>query len=120
MSREPAEVFPLASFLADEMEARGWTTTDAAIRMGGAAAHQVSMDLLCLDLLMCVHEDTLLVGDHMFTALAKAFDVPEQFLRNLDEIWRKWPAKRVSFTPPEALFGPVSRRALIRLETPET
>ena len=68
----PAEVFPLAEFIADELIARGWKTEDAAVRMGGATDLEIAKDLLALDLLMCVHKDKLLVGDRLFSCLSKA------------------------------------------------
>ena len=106
---DPVEVFCLAEFLCDEMMARGWTTTDVAIRMGGDP-DQVVKDLLVVDLLMCVHRDSLLPGDRLFDGLAKAFDVDSSYFRNLDAIWRSHPDKRVPFEPPESIFGPISRR----------
>jgi len=112
---EPAEVFPLAEYLCDEIQARGWTTIDVALRMGGATEHEIAKDLLAVDVLLCVQNDKLEVGDRLFTALAKVFDVSEEFLRNLDAMWRRWPAKRAEFTPPESIFGPISRRATIRV-----
>lgn len=110
-----AEVFPLAEHLADEMIARGWNTFDVAARMGGVTAKEIGMDLLIVDLLMCVHDDNLLIGDEEFHKLARAFDVSEEYLRNLDKVWRDHPDRRSPFTPPESLFGPVSRRALIHV-----
>jgi hypothetical protein len=111
--RIPAEVFPLAEFIADELIARGWKTEDAAIRMGGTTDLEIAKDLLALDLLMCAHSDNLLVGDRMFAGLAKAFDVSEECFRNLDRTWRDNPSRRSEWTCPENLFGPISRRSLI-------
>lgn len=109
----PAEVFPLAEFLSDEILARGWTTTDVALRMGGTD-EEIARNLLVVDLVMCVHRDGLLMSDKTFADLARAFEIEEHVLRSLDEAWRKWPDQRSEFTPPEAIFGPISRRALIR------
>lgn len=108
--RIPAEVFCLAELLSDELTARGWTTEDIAIRMGGDI-EDFSKNLLAVDLLMCVHKDNLLVGDHLFDALTKVFDVDPMFFRNIDAAWRKHPEQRRPFAPPESIFGPVSRRA---------
>jgi hypothetical protein len=107
--RIPAEVFPLAEYLADEMTARGWQTEDVAARMDG---QEFIKDLLCLDILMCVHDDQMLIGDELFGGLAHAFDVNEDYLRNLDRTWRENPDKRVPFKPPESLFGPISRSCI--------
>lgn len=110
---EPAEVFCLAELLSDELQARGWRTQDVALRMGGTAEHMAN-NLLALDLVMCVHDDKLLVGDKLFDGLAKAFDVDPQFFRNIDASWRKYPDRRRPFRPPDSIFGPISRRAFIR------
>lgn len=107
--REPAEVFPLAEFLADEMTARGWQTEDVAVRMGGD--RHVWRNLMCLNLVMCVHNDGLLIDDETFAGLAHAFDVSEEYFRNLDKMWREWPDRRSPFVPPESIFGPISRNA---------
>lgn len=110
----PAEVFCLAEMLADEMIERGWKTEDVALAMGAQTEDQFTKDLLAIDLLMCVHKDKLLVGDRLFAGLAKAFGVDEQYLRNLDDAWRQSPPERRSpFSPPDSIFGPISRRALI-------
>lgn len=114
--RIPAQVFCLAELLSDEMVARGWTTTDVALRMGGDE-EQFAKNLLALDILMCVHEDKLLIGDRMFDAMTKVFDVDPMFFRNIDAAWRENPDRRSPFTPPESIFGPVSRRALIHAVT---
>jgi hypothetical protein len=61
---------------------------------------------------MCVQKDNLLVGDRMFDALTEVFEVDPMFFRNIDRAWREAPAdRRQPFTPPESIFGPVSRRA---------
>jgi hypothetical protein len=112
--REPAEVFCLAEFLYDEMEARGWQTDDVAARMGGADPWR---DLMVLNLIMCVHKDALIVDDATFRGLARAFDVSEDMLRNLDAVWRRWPERRSAFTPPESIFGEVSRATLLERTT---
>lgn len=109
--RIPAEVFCLAELLSDEMEARGWTTEDIALRMGGTV-EDFAKNLLSIDLLMCVQKDKLLVGDRMFDALTAVFDVDPDYFRNLDAVWRKAPPERRSpFKPPDSIFGPISRRS---------
>lgn len=113
--RIPAEVFCLAELLCDEMLARGWTTEDVAMRMSGTV-DEFAKNLLAIDLLMCVQKGKLLVGDRMFDALASVFGVDPMFFRNLDAAWRNAPAdRRQPFKPPEAIFGPISRRAAIRV-----
>ncbi len=110
IERVPAEVFCLAEFLSDELVARGWTTTDVAIRMGG----NVAKNLLAIDLIMCVQEDSLLIDDALFDDLSRVFEVDSAFFRNIDASWRKHPDRRQPFDPPDIIFGPLSRRAFIR------
>jgi hypothetical protein len=110
--RKPAEVFCLAELLCDEMQARGWTTEDVAMAAGGTA-DEFAKNLLAIDLIMCVHKDKLLIGDRLFGVLARAFDVNEDFFRNIDKAWRDNPDRRSPFEPPDSIFGPISRRALI-------
>ena len=107
---EPVEAFSLAEMLCDEMQARGWTTDDVAVRMQDAPIDpkQLGMDMLALSLLLSVQEDSLLVGDRMFAALARAFDVSEQFFRNIDNCWRTYPNRRATFEAPESIYGPVT------------
>lgn len=110
--RVPAEVFCLAEFLCDEMQERGWKTEDVAVRMktpSGAA-----MDLFCLDLVMAVQDDGLILDDELFSGIARAFDVSPEFFRNLHETWKRYPDRRSPFKCPEEIFGPISRRAMIR------
>lgn len=104
------EVPPLAYFLAEEMQARGWQTEDVAARMGGERG--VWRDLMCLDVLMCVQKDSLKIDDETFAGLAHAFDVSEEFFRNLDKAWRE-AETRAAFEPPESLFGEVSRNSVV-------
>jgi len=110
--RIPAEVFCLAELISDELIARGWTTEDVALRMS-ATPEEMQKNLLTLDLLMCVQRDGLLIGDQMFNGLTRVFDVDPMFFRNIDAQWRKHPDRRSPFTPPETIFGPISRRATI-------
>jgi hypothetical protein len=109
MSDRPAEVWPLAAFLVEEMEARGWRSIDVAMRMGATNVDGLARNLLALDLLLCVQNDGLLVGDRMFGNLARAFDVSEDYFRNLDAAWRNAPPEsHVEWKCPETMFDPVS------------
>ena len=112
--RIPAEVFPLAELLGDEMEARGWTTDDVALRMGGDE-NIIARNLLAFMLLLSVQREGLLIGDAMLDNLTKVFDIDATFFRNIDSAWREAPAdRRRYYSPPDELFGPISRRAFIR------
>lgn len=110
--RTPAEVFSLAEHLYDEMIARGWKTENAAVRMH--TKHGAAMDLFCLDLMMCVQDDNLILDDEFLSGLGRAFGVDPQTLRNIHDGWLKHPDRRSPFVVPEEVFGPTSRRAMIR------
>lgn len=103
----PTEVHPLAHYLCEEMEARGWTSDDVALRMGGDE-EEVARNMLVVNLILSVHKDSLVFEDATLAKLAKAFDVSAAFFRNLDAIWRDHPDRRIPFTPPESIFGPIS------------
>ena len=102
----PAEVFCLANFLCDEMEERGWTTVDVALRMAQATGREYGIEKLIIDMALAVQEDGLLYDDTTIAGLAAAFGVSPQFFRNLDAVWRAHPDRRVPFTAPEEIFGP--------------
>lgn len=101
----PAQVFSLAEAIGDEMTARGWTTDDLAVRMGPDPYNYAVAPLL-----LCVSSDGLKMTDDVFAGLARAFDVSEQFFRNLDATWRKWPERRSDYDAPDELFGPIAQR----------
>lgn len=111
---EPAQVFSLAEYLCEEMEARGWTSDDAAIRMGGTP-DDIAKKLLRLDIVLCVQKDNMVLTDDFFEDLARAFDVSPQLFKNLDATWRKWPDRRSPFEAPDSIFGPISRRSMMRV-----
>ncbi len=115
--RIPAEVFCLAELLSDEMVARGWTTEDVAFRIGCGDADEFRKNLLAIDLLMCVQDDNLLVGDRIFDALTEVFEVDPMFFRNIDTAWRNHPDRRSPFKPPDCIFGPISLRAASHVES---
>ncbi len=101
--REPAEVYPLAEFLCEELLERHWTTSDLAKRM--VNGRKYFRNKIIADLLMAVQKDGMLIDDDTFDGLAAALGVSTEMLRNLDATWRKWPDRRVSFECPEAIFG---------------
>lgn len=110
----PAEVFPLAELLGDEMEARGWTTDDVAAHMGGDE-NEVARNMLLVMILLSVQRDSLTLSEKTLGGLTRAFDVDPDFFRNIDAAWRNAPPDRRQFySPPDALFGPISRRGFIR------
>ena len=111
--RQVARAFSLAESLSEEMIERGWTTEDVVRHM--QTGRDPAIDLLCLDLLMCVQDDDLLIDSRTFDGLTRAFGFDPYFCRNMDAAWRRAPKEvREPFDPPEQIFGPISRRALMR------
>ena len=110
-----AEVFPLAEYIAEELQARGWQTEDAAVRMMTGSG--LARDLMVLDLIMCVShgDDRMVITSDVFDGLARAFGVSAEMLRNLHSTWLRHPDKRSAFVPPDAIFGPTSRRSVIHV-----
>lgn len=85
MTLTPAEVFPVCSFVLDEIEARGWSLDDLAARMGG----NTDVNRLALDFLIYAHDERgLHIGQTMADQLAYAFGVSAQFFVNLDNAYR--------------------------------
>lgn len=101
MEREPAQVWPLAHFLAEEMAARNWTSEDVAKRMDGELAKNV----LIVDMLLCIQDDGLIVDRETCEQLGKAFSVSAEFFSNLHDVWKRWPDRREPFEPPEQLMS---------------
>ena len=101
-----AHAFSLAECLSEEMIERGWTTEDVVRHM--QTGRDPAIDLLCLDLLMCVQDDDLLTDPITFDGLTRAFGVDPDF----SETWmRRGVARRREmrepFNPPEQIFGPM-------------
>jgi hypothetical protein len=99
----PAEVFPLAEYLSDEMIERGWTSADVAMRM--ANGREYGINILCVELLLAIDDEDLKIDDETFSGLAAAFGVSEAMFRSLDANWRRWPDRRSRFEAPEHLFA---------------
>ena len=109
--RPVAHAFSLAECLSQEMIERGWTTEDVVRHMN--TGREPAIDLFCLDLLMCVQDDSLMIDPVTFDGLTRAFGVDPDFFRNMDAAWRRAPKEaREPFNPPEQIFSPISRRAL--------
>lgn len=107
----PAEVFCLADFLYEEMKARGWTSDDVAVRMG---IRDDGGDFLLVALLLGVQRDSLVIDDKTFAGLARAFDISQEYFRNLHSTWLRWPDRRTPFRCPDDAFGPITRRGFVR------
>jgi hypothetical protein len=113
--RTPAMVFSLAEMLGDEMAARGWTIEDAGARMSENGA---ARDSLILATMMSVQSDGLILTDDFFSGLSRAFDVSEDFFRNIHRQWLAHPSARQPYDAPDELFGPWLRVALTPVSVP--
>ena len=112
MKLVPAEVFWVGEYLCEEMEARGWTTGDVALRMGGRTAYDIGLDQLSFELLLCAQDEQVAVTDGIFAKLDKAFGVSAGFFSRLHEPWVTYPDRRSRFSgPDDTIFGP-ARAAL--------
>ena len=112
--RMPAEVFPLAELIGDEMAARGWTTDDVAARLGDGGSFDY-MALFKFMLMLSVQREKLIFGDDFLNDLSMVFGVDRDFFGNIDAAWRAAPEEnRRYYSPPDELFGPISRRCFIR------
>lgn len=104
-SRAPAEVFPPGEFLADELEARGWTQTELAeiIRR----PHKLVNDLV---------NAKRAVTPETATDLAEAFGTTAQLWMNLETSWQlsKVPARDDSISRAAALRERFPVREMIK------
>ena len=97
----PAEVWPMASFMAEEMEARGWTAVDVAQRMPG----DYEKNALIVNLLLVVNKENLIIDSVECSRLGEAFGVDGEYFLNLHRYWLDHPIARQEFKCPEHLLG---------------
>ena len=73
-------------FILDELDERGWTRDELAVRMGGESA----INRLTLDMYFEVGptEPSLLLGEETARQLGRAFGVSPQFFLRLHAAWR--------------------------------
>ena len=99
----PLEVYPLAFFIHEELQAREWTVDDLALRMGPLSEY--GMNHLMVDLMLSAHREKLIFKDEFLADVAHALGVSPAMLRHLDDQWRAWPDRRQDFEPDDAIFG---------------
>lgn len=89
---KPAECFPLGHFIAEELEARGWSERHLAEQMVG----KDGVDVNALTVKLLIHampkRPEMIVGNDTFAAIASALQLDECVLRRLDTAWRTWKA----------------------------
>lgn len=87
---EDVEVFSLAQFVAEEMDARDWTSMDVAARMPG----DFGVNALMVDVLLAVQgqpHEKVKVDEAFCTPLEDAFGVSRGFFLRLNSGWDKYP-----------------------------
>lgn len=81
--RTPAQVWPVSSFVIEEMEARDWTIDDLHRELGGDP-----VTCCAVDLLLAVDDKNLILDEETAQSLGRAFNVSGRYFINLDRIWR--------------------------------
>lgn len=81
-------VVHLSVILQEELDERGWTIRDLALRMGGDW-NEVGHNQLALEMYFEVHDKSIIIGKVLAKGLSKAFGVSPQLFINADEAWRK-------------------------------
>lgn len=100
--------YPPGLFIEEEMVARGWSSSDVAVRMGGATVDEIGHDQLVVELIIAIRDgkENCLIGDDTARKLARAFDVSAEFFVNLEAQWRAHlKAERAPFPSPEGEHG---------------
>ena len=75
-----------STFIAEEMEARGWDRIHLAARMGG----EVGMNLLCIDMYFIVGptQANMRLGQDTAKQFSAAFGISPEYFLNLEKAWR--------------------------------
>lgn len=92
-TKTAAEVFPVGHYIQEELDERGWTVVELALRMNGVNVRKVGIDQLAVELLMAVNDPKLLLDKETAEKLGLAFDVQSGFFLNLDRAYREWKTK---------------------------
>ena len=88
-----AQAWPVGHFIQEELEARGWTTADLAIRMGGKTAEERSLDKLAIEFLIA-DSPSVFIGPDGAEKLGRAFGVSPQYFLNLEKTYLAWASAR--------------------------
>lgn len=92
-ARIPAEVFRPGIFLQEEMDARGWSDHDVAIRMGGITEKETIVNELSVQALregwVFPDDPDPEIGPKMAEELGTAFGTSADFWLNLDRAWHQ-------------------------------
>lgn len=75
----------ISEFIQDELDARGWSEHDLAVRMDG----DPSMNLLTVQMLMAVTDHRMLLDDETANGLSAAFGISPEYWIKLHEDWRR-------------------------------
>lgn len=81
-----AEAFSVGEFIAEELEARGWSTRDCARLMGG----NIDINELTIDLWLHLKDPQMILSRETADGLERAFGVTSETWLNLDIAWREW------------------------------
>ena len=87
--RVPAEVFRVGDFIREELEARGWSVAELAVRMGGETRKEREIDYLTVELLLEIDDKNCHLGDETAHQLELAFGVNHQVFLALDRTYRE-------------------------------
>lgn len=96
----PAMVWPLADYLAEEMDERGWTCVDVARRMPG----EYSSNIGVINVVLACCQKEFIVSKDLAKRIATAFDVSPQYILKLHQVWTENPAARQPFECPNHLL----------------
>lgn len=80
------ERWPPGHFIAQEMRARGWTSRELALRIGGDA-RTVALNEFAIDLVIAVSDKRLRLGHDLIMGMARAFGVAPAFFERLEQLW---------------------------------
>lgn len=84
--RIPADVFPVTTFIQEELDERGWTWEYLASQMpGDDAVNQLAVGILRDG----GDSKGLLLGDYLADELSRLFGSSKEYWLNLDEAWQR-------------------------------